>query len=108
MILAMRWITSFWRWVLVFAGLGFLVPLVVMFRYGVMGSNSMFGDRLWISSWLLMGIDTPNPGAVSKYSLLAFAWGSNIVLYAVLGAVGWLVVSVVLRLLGPGETTKAR
>ena len=102
MILAMRWKTSFWRWVLAFAVLGFLIPLAVTFRYGVMGSNSMFGDKLWISSWLLMGIEDPMPGKISSVPQLVFGWSTNVLIYAVLGTCGWLVISLVRRLLAWG------
>ena len=108
MILAMRWRSGFWRWVLAFAVLGFLIPLVVTFGYGVMGSNAMWGDRLWISSWLLMGVHHPTPGPISSISLLVFAWGSNVLIYAVLGACIWLLVSFVRRMLGSSGTRRTR
>ena len=101
-------ITSFWRWVLVFAVLGLLIPLVVTFRYGVMGSNSTFGNGLWISSWLFMGMDQPNSTAIAKISQLVFAWGSNVVIYAVLGAFGWWVVSLVRSMMTPSGSAKKR
>jgi hypothetical protein len=108
MILAMRWRTGFSRWVLAFAVLGFLIPLAVTFRYGVMGSNSMLGNRLWISSWLLMGIEEPTSGKISSVPQLVFGWSTNVVIYAVLGICGWLLVWLVRRLLGSGGARGAR
>jgi hypothetical protein len=92
----------------VFAVLGFLIPLGLTFRYGVMGSSSTLGDGLWISSWLFMGMNQPNPAAIAKISQLAFAWGSNIVIYAILGALGWWVVSLVRRKTAPSGAAKRR
>jgi hypothetical protein len=102
MILAMRSRSGFYRWVLAFAVLGFLIPLAVTFRYGVMGSNSMFGNKLWISSWLLMGIEEPTSGKISTVSQLVFGWSTNVVIYAVLGTCGWLLVWLVRRQLRSG------
>ena len=108
MILAMRWRSGFSKWVLAFAVLGFLIPLAVTFRYGVMGSNSMFGNKLWISSWLLMGIEEPTSGKISSVPQLLFGWSTNVVIYAVLGACGWLLVWLVRWLLGSGWARGAR
>jgi hypothetical protein len=108
MILAMRWRSGFSRWVLAFAVLGFLIPLAVTFRYGVMGSNSMFGNKLWISSWLLMGIEEPTSGKISSVPQLVFGWSMNVLIYAVLGTCGWLLVSLVRRLLASGGARGAQ
>ena len=108
MILAMRWRSGFCRWVLAFAVLGFLIPLAVTFRYGVMGSNSMFGNKLWVSSWLLMGIEEPTSGKISSVPQLVFGWSMNVLIYAVLGTLGWLLVWLVRRQGGSGGTRGPR
>jgi hypothetical protein len=80
----------------VFAVLGFLVPFVVTFGYGIFGSSPAIAIKLWFTSGMA-ALDTPHAKASVLYTNLAVAWIANILIYAALGALVGLIVSYMRR-----------
>ena len=76
-----------------FAVLGFLIPLIEMFSYGVLGSRSSIALKLWFTSGITTSLDAPHANASVLYSNLAGAWIANILIYAAIGALVGFVVS---------------
>jgi hypothetical protein len=89
---------NFSKWVFLFAIIGFLVPFVYVLRYLVFGATTgTLISVLWPGSAMFMGLDTPNPGPFAIFAVYAFAWGSNIFVYALIGAITWPPVQLVVR-----------
>jgi len=102
MMVKMKLKVKFWKWILLFGALGLLVPAVSCIHWFLFsGHASEFEFMLWPSSIMFMGLDGPTPVPVSTVVVVfAIALIENIVLYAVVGALAWLLVNVVFYLRG--------
>jgi hypothetical protein len=86
----MSWRKSFFNWVLLFAALGIVVPLLLLIRFFIFRSS--FGtveSWLWPSSLTFMALDAPGTPVSTVVAIYAVALAENALLYAVLGAVIW-------------------
>lgn len=89
----------FWRWTGAFAAAGLLLPLcfcihVFLFQ-GMFSSMEFF---LWPSSIMFMPLDDPSPSPTSTVvSVYAVALIENILLYAVIGAMLWILLWTISR-----------
>lgn len=90
----------FWRWTLLLAAAGLLVPAETMIRYflfdGALGNLEVI---LWPSSILLMGLDGPTPRSASDIVIIyTILISENVLLYFVFGILTWFVAYLVRRL----------
>jgi hypothetical protein len=84
---------TLWRWTLLFAALGLLLPAIFLARYIAFGKS--FGPiegMLWPSSIMFLALDVPN-GTHRPASDLAIIYGiallENVIQYAIIGALAW-------------------
>jgi hypothetical protein len=82
---------KFWRWILLFGLAGLIVPGVLLLH--VIVSRTVFGGLevlLWPGSLMLWTLENPKPPMVQA-AIFAGALISNVLLYAAVGALTWLV-----------------
>jgi hypothetical protein len=108
---AMTLRVKFWKWTMFFGALGLLVPVAVSAQYVFSGAATGLGGWLgwlWPSSMIFMGLDGPSPAPSTVAFVWALAYLGNVVLYAVIGAMAWIVVRGVLNLRGArGDSTES-
>jgi hypothetical protein len=88
---------TFWKWMLWWASIGLLVPVVLILRWKLLGST--FGQTeliLWPTSILLMGLEGQHSAfiIILFYAVVVMA---NIVFYCVIGSLTWLLLRPALR-----------
>jgi hypothetical protein len=92
---------NIWRWVLLFAALGLVAPVILTVQYLVFGRS--FGDSsyllwVWPSSIMFMALDSPEPAPTSTVVVIyCFAFLENCALYATVGVFLWPIASFLLR-----------
>jgi hypothetical protein len=93
---------KFRKWTLLSGALGLVVPAVVLSQYFLFNKGiGEFEFRFWPSSIMFMALDVPTPAPTSTVLFVyALALIENVVLYAIIGALAWILVYVVLRLRG--------
>jgi hypothetical protein len=108
MIVKMKLNVKIWKWILLFGALGLLIPVVSCLHWFIFGGYaSEFEFMLWPSSIMFMALDVPTPAPASTViAVYAIALIENVVLYAIVGALAWLLVNLVffLRSLLIGRT----
>ena len=98
----MRFKVKFWKWALLAGALGLLDPAVVTSQHFLFGLDmSEFEFYLWPSSFMFMALDVPTPSPTSTVVFIyAVALIENVVLYALLGALVWLLAYLLIHLRG--------
>jgi hypothetical protein len=81
---------KFARWVLLFAGIGLLIPAVAETRYLVFAHG--FGEleaKLWPSSLMFFALEAPDTRAIHIVIVWVVAVVANVILYALFGVLTW-------------------
>src|SRR5689334_4653989 len=85
-------------WTSLFAALGVLVPLVLLFRFWVF--HHPFGGfeaKLWPDSLIFFGLEAPNSTMLEVVLFYGIAFVGNAFRYAVIGVLTWPIAYLVLR-----------
>ena len=98
MMTSMTFRPRFWRWVIGCGIIGLLVPAALSVKWFGFHSGAGSETVLWPSSIMFMALDVPSPATISTVAVVyTVAIIENILLYAVLGAVTWLLAHAVVR-----------
>jgi hypothetical protein len=101
----MGWRKSISKWTTGFAGIGILVPLLLMLQFFVFRrSFGSIESWLWPSSIMFMALDAPGTSRTTVSLVYAVAIAENAILYGVIGALTWLLVHVIERAVDRGHS----
>jgi hypothetical protein len=92
---------NIWKWVLLFAALGLVAPVILTVQYLAFGVS--FGDSayllwVWPTSIMFMALDSPGPAPTSTVvAIYCVAFLENCALYATLGVFLWPIAHLIVR-----------